>query len=161
MNPTLAFNLQIGFGAIVCAIVAKSFVWPKLKVLPLNMALLPLLLVSCARFLGLTFIVGNLNPGLPEKFATSVGYGDFAAAVIALLAVIAVIKMPDMAKGFAWLYAIFGALDFLYGVYLATVLDVYSSLGVSWLVMIVVGPIQIMTMIMLWALLLRKQNPVM
>ncbi len=157
MDPASAFNLQIGLGVIVAAIVAVKYVWPKLKMLPKEAALLPLLLVSSVRYLGSTFLVANLNFGLPAQFMSSGGYGDLIAGLIALVAALAlVMRMTSFGKGVAWIYAIVGPIDFLYAVYLASSLAIYGSLGVSWLVMIIVGPIQIMTMIMLWKTLLRK-----
>jgi hypothetical protein len=157
MDPTNAFNIQIGMGVVLCAVIAKKYVWPKLKVLPQSLALVPLLIISSFRFLGLTFTVPNLNFGLPLEFMNSVGYGDFFASLLALLALVIVLYMPKLGKGFAWIYAIVGTLDLIYGIFLASSLNIYSHLGVSWLVMIVVGPIQIVTLFMLWRVLLRRE----
>jgi len=154
----MAFNLQIGLGAIICAVVAKKYVWPKLKMMPIAAALMPLMLIGAARYLGGTFLVSQLNGDLPAQFVSSAGWGDTIASLIALVAVFALMYSQGFGKLMAWVYAIVGGLDFLYAVYLATVLNIYSQVHVSWLIMVIVGPIQLINLIVLWCLLLKKPS---
>jgi hypothetical protein len=156
MNPFFVFNLQATLGIILASIVSIKYVWPKLKTLPKESALFPLLLVSSMRYLGTIFFVANLDHGISAQFATATGYGDLISGVIALIAIFFFLMKSKLGTSFAWIYAIVGPLDLMYGIYLATVLSIYSTLGVSWLVMVVAAPVQIVTMTMLWKTLLRK-----
>src|SRR5258708_36245086 len=86
MLPQLCFFVSIAFGFIAWGIVAKRYIWPKLRLLPRAEALQPLLILHSFRFIWLAFLVpGVVSADLPSAFAHSAAYGDFIAAILALL----------------------------------------------------------------------------
>jgi hypothetical protein len=85
-SPAL-FGISAAFGLVVWGAVARQYIWPALKELPSPENLKPILLLHGFRFLGLAFVVpGVVSPELPAAFAQPVAYGDFIAAILALLA---------------------------------------------------------------------------
>src|SRR3984885_10119992 len=87
--PQLCFFVSIAFGFIAWGIVAKRYIWPKLRLLPRAEALQPLLILHSFRFIGLVFLVpGVVSPELPSAFAYSAAYGDLVAATLALLSLV-------------------------------------------------------------------------
>ena len=89
MLPQLCFFVSIAFGFIAWGIVAKRYIWPKLRLRPRAEALRPLLILHSFRFIGLAFLVpGVVSPDLPSAFAHSAAYGDIIAATLALLSLV-------------------------------------------------------------------------
>ena len=83
------FFVSIAFGLIAWGIVAARYIWPKLRVLPRNEALQPLLVLHSFRFVGLAALVpGVVSPDLPLSFAHSMAYGDIIAAALALISLL-------------------------------------------------------------------------
>src|ERR1700712_1742895 len=86
VTTQLYFFLSIVFALVAWGIVAKQYIWPKLRLLRRAEALRPLLVLHCFRFEGLAFLVpGVVSPDLSPAFAHSAAYGDLAAATLALL----------------------------------------------------------------------------
>src|ERR1700692_5152100 len=86
MLPQLCFFVSIAFAFIAWGIVAKRYIWPKLRLLRRPEALRPLLILHSFRFMGLAFLVpGVVSPELPSAFTHSAAYGDIVAATLALL----------------------------------------------------------------------------
>jgi hypothetical protein len=72
MLPQLWFFVSIAFGFAAWGIVAKRYIWPKLRLLPRAEALRPLLILHSFRFIGLAFLVpGVVSADLPSAFAYS------------------------------------------------------------------------------------------
>jgi hypothetical protein len=116
MLPQLYFFVSIAFSFIGWGIVAKQYIWPKLSVLRKAEALRPLLILHSFRFIGLAFLVpGVVSPELPSAFAHAAAYGDFIAAMLALLSLV---SLPSRA-GFviAWICNLWGAADLLNAFY--------------------------------------------
>jgi hypothetical protein len=89
MLPQLCFFVSIAFGFIAWGIVARRYIWPKLRLLRRVEALRPLLILHSFRFIGLAFLVpGVVSPDLPSAFAHSAAYGDIVAATLALLSLV-------------------------------------------------------------------------
>jgi hypothetical protein len=83
MLPQLCFFASIAFGFIAWGIVAKRYVWPKLRLLQRAEASRPLLILRSFRFIGLAFLVpGVVSADLPSAFAHSAAYGDIIAATV-------------------------------------------------------------------------------
>src|SRR5882724_6080730 len=81
--------MSIAFSFIAWGLVAARYIWPQLRLRQRADALRPLLILHSFRFMGLAFLVpGVVSPDLPPAFAHSAAYGDLAAAILALLALI-------------------------------------------------------------------------
>src|SRR5690242_18598431 len=118
MAPQLPFFVSIAFGLTAWGIVARRFIWPRLRELPKTEALRPLLTLHSFRFIGLAFLVpGVVSPELPSTFANAAGYGDLIAASLALLSLALLPRAAGVAV--AWIFNIWGSIDLLDAFYQA------------------------------------------
>jgi len=98
MITQLAFPLSSGISLLSFALIAVWYVVPRLSKQPRVEALLPLVLLSTFRTEGLVFLLPQVMGGaLPPGFAVPAAYGDFLAAVLALLAAFALRFRPGWA----------------------------------------------------------------
>jgi hypothetical protein len=72
---------------------------------------------------------GGSYPGLPPSFAYPAALGDFAAAVLALVALPAVLRRARVAKLLVWIFNLEGSVDLLAAIVLATVYDAAPHMG--------------------------------
>jgi hypothetical protein len=108
MSPILLFAVQYTFSLLLSALVAKWYVAPALKKLPLHSALIPLFLFHALRYLPTTAFA----PG-------QIAYGDLGAAVLALVAALFLRYRLPGAIALAWVVNVVASLDWLYASYLA------------------------------------------
>jgi len=158
MLPQLSFFVSIAFGFIAWGIVAKRYIWPKLRVLPRSEALQPLLILHSFRFIGLAFLVpGVVSADLPSAFAHSAAYGDFIAAALALLSLASLPRGAGVA--IAWIFNIWGAADLLDAFYQANATGlVPGQLGVAYFIPTVVVPLLLITHGLAFRILLQHQS---
>jgi len=108
MDPRAVFGISI-LGSFVSSIVfAKLFVWPWLRVMNRNDALVRLVSPHMFfRFIGLSFIVpGVVSSRLPGAFAVPAAWGDFVAGVLAIIATVALSRRASWATLVVWLFNI-------------------------------------------------------
>src|SRR5678816_2017407 len=71
MPPQLYFFTSIVFAFVAWGIVAKRYIWPRLRLLPRTEALRPLLILHSFRFVGLAFVVtGVVSPAVSYTHLT-------------------------------------------------------------------------------------------
>ena len=69
MSIGALFGLSVAMSFIASGIIAWLFVWPRLKVMSRDDALLPLVVPHTFRFVGLSFLVpGVVSPSLAPAF---------------------------------------------------------------------------------------------
>jgi len=101
-------------GIIAYALIAKSYLIPALDKYPRNTALLPLVFLHCFRYLGLAFLLpGVVSADMAHEFAVPAAYGDFLAALLALISVIALRNNWAVAIPLVWVFNVVGTLDLL------------------------------------------------
>jgi hypothetical protein len=87
MDFDLAFLLNIVGIFLAFGLVMRLYIWPGLRPLPQDRTLKILMLPHTFRFVGLSFLFyGVVSPELPSKAAVPAAWGDFAAAILALIA---------------------------------------------------------------------------
>jgi hypothetical protein len=124
----LTVNLLLS--TLVFSIAARIYLFPKLAELEPRTVLLPILLLHAMRHLGLMFLApGAVYPGIPQQFAYPAALGDLGAAVLALIALPAVARQARYAKALVWLFNVWGTLDLLAAIALATVYDAAPLMG--------------------------------
>jgi len=90
MSSEALFGLSVLMSFVAFGIVTKLYIWPRLRAMVREEALLPLVVPHTFRFVGLSFLVpGVVSPSLSPDFARSAAYGDLGAAILAILAVLA------------------------------------------------------------------------
>jgi len=159
MLPQLCFFASIAFGFIAWGIVARRYIWPKLRLQRRAEALRPLLILHSFRFMGLAFLVpGVVSPELPSAFAHSAAYGDVAAAILALLSLL---SLPRGAAGIviAWIFNLWGSADILNAFYQANDAGLAAGqLGAAYFIPTLVVPLLLITHGLVFRILLQPQS---
>jgi len=114
------FGLSVLMSFVAFGLVTKIYIWPRLRTLERDDALVPLLVPHTFRFIGLAFLVpGVVSPSLPSAFAAPAAYGDLAAAILAIAAIVALSRRAPFAILFVWLFNVWGVADLLFAFYKA------------------------------------------
>jgi hypothetical protein len=118
---------------LVFWIAARLYVFPRLSELEPRTVLLPILLLHSTRTLGLMFLApGAVLAGMPPQFARPSAYGDFLAAMLALLAIPAVAKRASSARTLVWIFNLVGTADLILAITLATLHDAAPYMGAAY-----------------------------
>lgn len=87
MTPTVIFNIQLVLGYAAWLLCFTAYLWPRLRTMDLADASRAIAALHSFRFFGLVFIFpGPLGPAVPSSFAVPAAWGDLAAGVLAMLA---------------------------------------------------------------------------
>ena len=158
MLPQLCFFLSIAFGFIAWGIVAKRYIWPKLRLLGRTEALRPVLVLHSFRFLGLAFLVpGVVSSELPPAFAHSAAYGDIAAAILAMLSLASLPRGAGIV--IAWLFNVWGSADILNAFYQANNAGLMAGqLGAAYFIPTLIVPLLLITHGLAFRILLQHQS---
>lgn len=118
MNVAALFGISILMSLVSFGIIARLYIWPRIRSMNPREALVPLVVIHTSRFAGLSFLVpGVVSPSLPSGFAAPAAYGDLIAAVLAVIAVWALTARVPWALPFAWIFNVWGAADLLNAFY--------------------------------------------
>lgn len=102
------------FGIINYGLIAKWYIIPALDKYPRSTALLPLILLHCFRYFGLSFLLpGVVSADISPAFAVPTAYGDFITSILALIAVIALRGHWSVAIPLVWVFNVVGTLDLM------------------------------------------------
>jgi hypothetical protein len=142
MNLDPIFGLNILGSVVAFGLLARLYLWPQLRRLPREDALALLIVPHTFRFVGLSFLEqGVVSPSLPTAFAVSAAYGDLAAALLAIGAVIALTRRASFAIPLVWVFNLWGTTDLVLAFYrgFANGLDA-GSLGAAYYIPTFVVP---------------------
>jgi hypothetical protein len=157
MTAEALFGLSVLMSFVATGIVIKLYVWPRLRVMGREDALIALAVPHSFRFVGLSFLVpGVVSPSLPSAFAVPVAYGDLVAAILAVVAIWALSARIFLAIAIAWLLNVWGTADLLAAIYQGQigVRIGPGSLGAAFFIpTVVVPPLLIAHALMFWRLL--------
>ena len=158
MLAQLSFFVSIAFGFIAWGIVARRYIWPKLRVLRRAEALRPLLILHSFRFIGWAFLIpGVVSPDLPSAFAYSAAYGDVVAATLALLSLVSLPRVIGVV--IAWIFNWWGLADLLNAFYQANAAGlVAGQLGATYFIPTLVVPLLLITHGLVFRILLQPQS---
>jgi hypothetical protein len=105
MTSEALFGLSVLMNFVAFGIVAKLYLWPWLRVMRREEALLPPVVPHMFRFIGLSFLVpGVVSTSLSPDFARPAAYGDFAAALLAVIAVRGLSTRASWALAMIWVF---------------------------------------------------------
>jgi hypothetical protein len=158
MQSQLSFFGSIAFSFIAWGIVAARYIWPELRKRQQAEALRPLLVLHSFRFLGLAFLVpGVVSPELPPTFAHAAAYGDIAAAVLALLALMSLSNASGIV--ITWIFNLWGAADLLNAFYQANHAGLTAGqLGAAYFIPTFIVPLLLITHGLGFRILLQHQT---
>ena len=124
----LTVNLLLS--TFVFWVAARIYVLPKLPRLEPQAVLVPILLLHAFRHLGLMFLApGATYAGIPPQFAYPAAFGDLVAAVLALAAILALLRNARSAKALVWVFNVEGSVDLMMAIALATAFDAAPLMG--------------------------------
>src|SRR5438445_9140462 len=128
LDRILTFNL-IGT-TVVFYTAARLYLLPRLGELTPRRVLIPILLLHSLRHLGLMFLTrGAVYPGMPPQFAYPAALGDLLAALLAFASIPAMIGGSTIARPLVWAFNIFGTVDLLTAITLATIYKAPVHMG--------------------------------
>jgi len=158
MSITSIFIVQVATSVLVFALVARWYWAPRLAPLGLVSALTPLLLLHGTRTLGLTFLVpGVVSSHLPQEFAVPAAYGDFLAAILALLSILALRARLPLATIVVWIFSVEGMLDLANDFIQGGRFNIaQTDIGAGWYILTVLVPALIVTHVMVVTRLWRE-----
>ncbi len=159
MNNRELFGLCILMSFAAFSLVTKIYIWPRLRIVGRDDALIALVAPHAFRFVGLSFLViGVVSPALPAAFAVPAAYGDLVAAALAILASIALSRRVLSAIVLVWLFNIWGTVDLLFAFYQGALVRLDASmLGAAFYIpTVLVPPYLIMHGLIFWFLVRER-----
>ncbi|OPX07730.1 hypothetical protein [Mycobacterium sp. AT1] len=159
MNDTAIFWLQLLLSCVVCALVAKWYVWPRLTKLSLNSALVPPIFVHVFRYVGMVLLVtGMVDPKLPREALSAAAYGDLLAAALALASIFALRGGWRFAIPLVWVFSIWGFVDLLNTLRGVVQTNLPSfNLGPAYFIYTFYAPTVVVAHLMIFWILLRSK----
>lgn len=160
MTPFWVLNIQSTLSLIVFILIARWYVAPHLAGRARNEAVLPLLWIHVFRYAPLTLLApGQADPHIPADVVGVVAYGDFVAALFALLAIVAVKLQLRSATAFVWLFSIVSVADLIYGAARAAAAHLYTFyIGWSWYIVNFYIPMLIVSQVMIIYYLITRPS---
>ena len=158
MTPTTVLYVQFYFSLASFALIAWWYAVPALRGRFFADAITPILLLHSFRHFGLFYLTSAAIPSPPPAgFADPTAYGDLATALLAFVALAAVRRKHPIAVPIVWLFNLVGFVDLALASVNASRFNLVSySIGVAYLLPILVVPALIVTHLLAFWLLLRR-----
>src|SRR2546428_2332586 len=129
-DRVVALNLIAN--TVIFYVAARLYLLPLISRVRPQQILVPILLMHSTRHLGMMFLTrGATYPGLASQFAYPAAFGDLLTAVIALVTIPLVLRGSLLAKPAVWFFNIFGTIDLVAAITLATIYDAPVAMGPS------------------------------
>jgi hypothetical protein len=159
MPIPLIWGITVAFGFLASTVFAAQYIWPTISRRNRAEALRPILVLHGFRYIGMVVLVpGVVSAELASSvFASGLGYGDLAAATLALVALAAL--RTRFAIPLVWIFNIFGTLDLLNAFYQGNRISLAQnpgSLGAAYFIPILGVPILLVTHVLAFRILVRK-----
>lgn len=152
-------TLNLVANTAIFYIAARLYLLPLLPRLRPQQILLPILLLHSMRHLGMMFLTrGAIYPELSTQFAYPAAFGDLLTAIIALVTIPLVIRGSPVAKPAVWFFNVFGTIDLLLAITLATIYDAPISMGPSYWIPAFWVPLLLVTHYVTFLVLRRHRN---
>lgn len=153
MDTQAIFGLQFLISLVVIGLLAKWQLSPWLDKQTQQQALFWLAVPHAFRHIGMVFLVpGVVASPLPEGFSIAAAYGDLAAGLLALVAMIALQKSWAGALALVWIFNIVGTADLLNAL---RHLEVAPLFGATWYIPTFLVPLLLVTHFMIFLRLLK------
>jgi len=154
MTTQSIFVLQFVLSVTLFSLVAKWVVAPWLATQSHQNAFFWLTLPHAFRYIGMVFLVpGVVAHPLPDYFAIPAAYGDLAASILAILALVLLRIGWKGTTGVLWLFNVVGAVDLLNAL---RHVEVVSNFGSVWYIPTFFVPLLLVSHFMIFARLLKS-----
>jgi|ERR1700722_16377448 hypothetical protein len=159
MSPQLIFPVNLLLGYVAWLLCLGTYIWPKLKAMDSVSAQRAIATLHSFRFFGLIFLVpGFVGPHLPAGFAVPAAYGDFATALLAILALL-LVRVRLLFWVFVIAFNTLGTIDLLLNYRHAIMTGVGAmpgELGAAFVIPVIIVPALMLTHIAAYYLLIRS-----
>ncbi len=153
MSAQAIFVLQFVLSVTLFSLVTKWVVAPWFAKQSQQTALFWLTLPHAFRYIGMVFLVpGVVAQPLPDYFAIPAAYGDLAASVLAILALVLLRTGWKGTMGVVWLFNVVGTADLLNAL---RHVEVVSDFGSVWYIPTFFVPLLLVSHFMIFARLLK------
>ena len=155
---TIIILIQLSTSVVIYSMIARFYVWPRLKKMELEDALVPLLFVLSFRYLGLIFFLPEIlgNP-LPPIWAIPVGLGDMTTGVLSLITIVSLRSRNPIGIRLAWVVGVIGTFDFLYA-YLVGIPMKLQLGGPAYFIPVLFNPAMFVATFMIFKLLISDRR---
>jgi hypothetical protein len=163
MSAETIFRIHLILGYVAWLLCFTAYIWPWLRSMERVEALRAIAALHSFRFFGLVLLLpGVVGPNLPADFATVAAYGDFATAILAILALLTVrIRPLFLASVVAFnLVGIADLIDAYYHAIRANVPAQAGELGAFYAIPIIYVPLLLITHVAAFYLLMRLRSNV-
>jgi hypothetical protein len=144
---------------VVFYVAAKIYLLPQLARLRPRSVLVPILLLHSLRHLGMMFLTrGATYPGLPPQFAYPAALGDLVTAVLAFISIFPVTRELGWARPTVLLFNVFGTLDLISAITLATIYQAPNFMGPAYWIPAFWVPALLVTHYITFVVLLKHWN---
>lgn len=149
MTPLALLLTQIGFSfAALGTLALRLRPWARRMPTPLVIELL--LWLHVPRHVALGLLAPGQATGVASAVASTIAWGDFSCAVLALLAIVALRTIGPRTVRWLWLYGLVSWLDIALALTLGLGAGVYATpLGVSWFVLTAYVPMVCVSQVVL------------
>ncbi len=163
MPIALIYGVTVAFGLLAWSVFAFQYLWPTMSKRERTDALRPILVLHSFRYIGLVALIpGVVAPELASTvFARGLAYGDLVSAILALIALGAL--RTRMSGLLVWIFNLVGTADLLNAFYQGariSLADTPGVLGAGYFLAILGVPLLLVTHILVFRLLMRKEAAV-
>jgi hypothetical protein len=156
MSPQILFPIHLALGYVAWSLCFGVYILPRLKSMPRIEAHRAIATLHSFRFFGLVFILpGVVGSSLPGAFASFAAYGDFAAGVLALMALLTV-RLRPLFWLFVVAFNVVGLVDIVVDYYHAIQAGLPAmagELGAAYVIPVIYVPLLVITHIAAFYLL--------
>ncbi|MDE5443641.1 hypothetical protein GWG65_19755 [Bradyrhizobium sp. CSA207] len=160
MATETLFRIHLVLGYVAWLLCFGAYVWPWLKAMDRVEAHRAIATLHSFRFFGLVFILpGVVSPDLPAGFAVFAAWGDFATAVLAMLALLTV-RVRLLFWPFVAAFNVVGTVDLVTNYYNAIQVGLPEHagwLGAAYAIPIIYVPLLMITHVAAFSLLARPR----
>jgi hypothetical protein len=156
----VVFILSVAGTFVAFGVLTRLYIWPALRKLPRYEALKILALPHAFRFIGLSFLFpGVVSPELTSVISIPAAWGDFVAAILALLSIAALTWRWSFAIPLVWIFNVWGTIDLLYAYYNGIMLELEPGLfGAAFYIPTMIVPPLLVTHALIFLILLRTEK---
>ncbi len=152
-------TLNLIANAAIFYLAARLYLLPQLSRFRPQQILVPILLLHSTRHLGMMFLTrGGTYPGLPLQFAYPAAFGDLITAILALIAIPFVLRGSGFARTAVWVFNVFGTIDLLDAIILATIYNAPIAMGPAYWIPAFWVPLLLVTHYITFVVLLSRRD---
>ena len=152
-------TVNLALTTLVFGLAARIYLLPRLAQWTPQTVLVPILLLHSLRHLGLMFLApGVVGAGMPPQFAYPAAFGDLLAAVLAMSAMVQLLRGARSTLILLWVFNVVGTADLIVAIALATLYGAHAHMGAAYWIPAFWVPALLVTHYVTFVLLLQGRR---